>query len=56
LPESAQAKVLDFVRFLKSRTGADDAESSAMSLEQAVRRMETEPDLYSDSDLKEHFE
>jgi len=56
LPESAQAEVLDFVEFLKTRTRtAEDAEWSAFSLAQAMRGMEDEPSPYSESDLKEAF-
>ena len=56
LPESAQAEVLDFVEFLKAKTRtAEDADWSALSLAQAMRGMEDEPSLYSESDLKEIF-
>jgi hypothetical protein len=56
LPESAQAEVLDFVEFLKSRTRkADDAQWSAFSIEQAIRGMESEPELYSEKEIKEAF-
>jgi hypothetical protein len=56
LPESAQAEVLDFVEFLKNKTRtAEDADWSAFSLAQAMRGMEAEPSLYSESDLKEVF-
>lgn len=56
LPELAQAEVLDFVQFLKGKTAAEDADWSAMSLAQAMRGMEAEPDLYSEGNIKEHFE
>jgi len=55
LPETMQAQVLDFVQFLKSRTSPEDADWSILSLAQAMRGMDSEPDLYSESDLKEHF-
>jgi hypothetical protein len=56
LPESAQAEVLDFVEFLKSKHGsAEDAEWSALSIMQALRGMDSEPNLYSEQDLKETF-
>ncbi len=56
LPAAAQAEVLDFVEFLKSKTApAEDADWSAFSLTQAMRGLETEPDLYSETDLKERF-
>ena len=57
LPESAQAEVLDFVEFLKSKSQNEErADWSAFSLQQAMRDMENETDLYSDGDLKEVFE
>ena len=56
LPESTQAEVLDFVRFLKSKaTTGEDADWSAFSLGQAMRGLEDEPSLYSEQDLKEVF-
>jgi hypothetical protein len=54
LPESAQAEVLDFIEFLKTKTqAAEDADWSALSLAQAMRGMETETESYSPDDLKE---
>jgi len=56
LPVSAQAEVVDFVEFLKVKTRNEEhAEWTAVSLAQAMRGMENEPDLYHENDLKEVF-
>lgn len=61
LPDTCQQEVLDFVAFLEQRYGnlsethADWSERqfTAMSVDQAMRGMEDEPELYSEDDLKE---
>jgi len=53
LPESKKAEVLDFVEYLKSKTG--EKEWSAFSLSSAMRGMEDQISLYSLEDLKESF-
>ena len=60
LPEAAQREVLDFVEFLRSRTGPDegqegDASWRDFSLASAMRGMEDEPTPYTSADLKEAF-
>lgn len=65
LPDVYQREVLDFVAFLEQRYGnvgsqghGDWAESQfqAMSVDQAMRGMEDEQDLYSEEDLKERWQ
>jgi hypothetical protein len=65
LPAYRQQEVMDFVTFLEQRYGAaatdDQADWSeqhfqAMSIEQAMRGLEDEPDLYSEDDLKERWQ
>jgi hypothetical protein len=61
LPEPLQAEVLDFVELLIAKTSGDFREQEnqhwmRFSLESALRDMESEPDLYSDKDLKERFQ
>ncbi|RPJ17092.1 MAG: DUF2281 domain-containing protein [Desulfobacteraceae bacterium] len=53
LPESKKAEVLDFVEYLKSKTG--EKEWSEFSLSSAMRGMEDQISLYSLEDLKESF-
>ena len=66
LPEVRQQEVMDFVTFLEQRYGqTDPAEAEqldwseqqfrAMSIEQEMRDVEAEPDLYSEADLKERW-
>ena len=63
LPSMQQQEVIDFVAFLEQRYGRQDsahdewtnAQFKAMSIEQAMRGLENEPDIYSDSDLKERW-
>ncbi|AXY43648.1 DUF2281 domain-containing protein [Halomonas sp. JS92-SW72] len=66
LPEVRQQEVMDFVTFLEQRYGqADPAEAEqldwsekqfrSMSIEQAMRDVEAEPDLYSEDDLNERW-
>ena len=60
LPALAQREVLDFVEFLRSRTGPDavrenDTAWYDFSLGSAMRGMEEEITLYSAADLKESF-
>ncbi len=64
LPIDKQAEVFDFVDYLATRfarpTARDpvewtDQDFSRLSMAQAMRGMEQEPNLYSDADLKEHW-
>ena len=56
LPESAQAEVLDFIEFLKTKSENEErGDWTAFSVTQAMRGMEAEPDLYSENDVKERF-
>lgn len=60
LPESAQQKVLDFVKSLESRRtetaqSEEDAGWSDLSLACAMRDMGDEESLYTLADLKETF-
>lgn len=57
--------MLDFVAFLEQRYGDEqDAEQAdwsdqqfrTLSVEQAMRGLEDEPDLYSEDDLKERWQ
>ncbi|MFW6157838.1 MAG: DUF2281 domain-containing protein [Planctomycetota bacterium] len=59
-PEPLQEEVLDFVRFLESKSGArsvaeEREEWLAGSLANAMRGLEDEPELYSVDDLREVF-
>lgn len=64
LPAHRQQEVFNFVTFLEQRYGAAKEEQAdwpeksfqAMSIEQAMRELEDEPDLYSEEDLKEHWQ
>ena len=65
LPTVRQQEVMDFVAFLEERYGkapenveADWTENQfqAMSLDQAMRGLEDEPELYSEDDLKERWQ
>ncbi|MBB3332666.1 hypothetical protein BDK63_003566 [Halomonas campaniensis] len=67
LPESRQQEVMDFVAFLEQRYGqAEPAEAEqldwskrqfrTLSVEQAMRDAEEEPDLYSEDDLRERWQ
>lgn len=60
LPDSAQKEVLDFVEFLRSRSGQtaageEDRDWSDFSLTSAMRGMEGEQTQYTEADLKEVF-
>ena len=69
LPHDKQVEVLDFVDYLVSRFSRhNEAEAneteiapwseqdfSVLSASQALRGMESEPDLYTHTDLKEHW-
>ncbi|MBI4209379.1 MAG: DUF2281 domain-containing protein [Deltaproteobacteria bacterium] len=60
LSESAQAEVLDFIEFLRSkktsRNAASNSEWSSLSLTSAMRGMEKEKSpQYNLKDLKEKF-
>lgn len=67
LPEVRQQEVMDFVTFLERRYGQTDPGEAeqldwseqqfhAMSIDQAMRDTEAEPDLYSEDDLKERWQ
>ena len=65
LPPSRQQEVIDFVAFLEQRYGTDlpdetsewsDAQFKAMSIRQAMREIEDEPDIYTEDDLKERWQ
>nr|WP_299241697.1 DUF2281 domain-containing protein [uncultured Halomonas sp.] len=67
LPVLRQQEVLDFVAFLEQRYGqsatsvADqegwsEGQYKAMSVDQAMRGLADEPDLYSEDDLKERWQ
>lgn len=53
LPESKKAEVLDFVEYLKNKTGDEDW--SDLSLSSAMHGMEDEDSPYSLDDLQESF-
>lgn len=58
LPERFQVEVLNFVEFIETKSSPIDRESAewgAASLAEAMRGLETEPSIYSTSDLKEVF-
>ena len=58
LPDVVQAEVLDFVKYLESKTNAGKNEETdwcGLSLSQAMRGMESEASPYSTDDLKETF-
>ncbi|MCK7545313.1 DUF2281 domain-containing protein [Marinobacter bryozoorum] len=64
LPPSCQQEVLDFVAFLEQRYGHpandeqldwSDKQFKDMSVQQAMRGIEDEPDLYTAGDLKERW-
>ena len=56
LKEEDQTEVLDFVEVLKSRKHVEkDKEFKDFSLQNAMRGMEDEPDIYDLSDLKDRF-
>jgi len=60
LPEDAQAEVLDFIEFIKTRKVGegerrDDAEWATFSLASAMRGTEDEQSPYTLDDLKESF-
>lgn len=67
LPTFRQQEVLDFVTFLEQRyeqpktapIGQEDwseHDYRVMSLHQAMRGLDDEPDLYSEADLKERWQ
>lgn len=64
LPAFRQQEVLDFVTFLEERYGGAEQDDQAdwsdqqfhtLSVEQAMRGLEDEPDLYTEDDLKERW-
>lgn len=65
LPAFRQQEIMDFVTFLEQRHNdsahteqADWSEQQfrAMSVEQAMRGLEDEPELYSENDLEERWQ
>lgn len=64
LPPECQQEVVDFVAFLEMRYGKgaspkhtdwSEQQFQTMSIDQAMKGLEHEPDLYSDEDLKERW-
>ena len=57
MPESAQAEVLDFVEYLKSKEdrGSDSYKWGDFSLDSAMRGIAEEPSPYGVQDIKEKF-
>ncbi|MGC9387029.1 MAG: DUF2281 domain-containing protein [Hydrogenovibrio sp.] len=66
LPRDKREEVIDFISFLESRYARSDAELKgvapwtgesylSMSLDQAMRGLEDEPEMYHDDDLKERW-
>jgi hypothetical protein len=57
MPESDQAKVLDFLEYLKSKKGRkeEDSEWSQFSLDSAMKGIEEDPSPYGIEDIKEKF-
>ena len=64
LPPARQQEVIDFAAFLEQRYGDNSKTKQAewtekdfktMSVEQAIRGIEDEPKLYSDSDIPERW-
>jgi hypothetical protein len=57
MPESAQAEVLDFVEYLKSKEdgGGDSYKWGDFSLDSAMRSVAEEPSPYELRDIKEKF-
>ncbi|MEH6561518.1 MAG: DUF2281 domain-containing protein [Marinobacter sp.] len=62
LPSMRQQEVMDFVLFLDQQDKASshsewsDQAFQAMSVDQAMRGLEDEPEIYSEDDLKEHWQ
>ncbi|PSF12249.1 DUF2281 domain-containing protein [Marinobacter fuscus] len=65
LPVMRQREVMDFVLFLGEQCKRDnvgvhsdwsDRDYQAMSVEQAMRGMEDEPELYNEDDLQEPWQ
>jgi len=64
LPPARQQEALDFAAFLEQRYGEEnqatlagwsEQEFMTMSVEQAMRGIEDEPELYSEGDIQEHW-
>lgn len=53
LPEDKKAEVLDFVKYLRSKT--EEKDWSKLSMSSSMRGMENEDTPYSLADLKESF-
>lgn len=65
LPEDKQAEVFDFVEFLNARFSRPvalqfsdwrDKEFASLSMTQAMRSIEDEPQLYTEADLTERWQ
>ncbi len=65
LPPARQQEVIDFAAFLEQRYGSTkqtsqvnwtEQEFSAMSIEQAMRGVADEPELYSEDDIQERWQ
>jgi len=64
LPPARQQEVIDFAAFLEHRYGDQartphsdwsEGDFKVMSVKQAMRGLEEEPELYSDDDVKERW-
>ena len=57
MPESAQAEVLDYVEYLKSKgdDGVEGYKWGEFSLDSAMREIAEEPSPYGVEDIKEKF-
>lgn len=60
LPPAYRAEALDFIEFLSKKARHDrddlsDADWSAFSIENALRDVEDEADIYSEADIKERW-
>jgi hypothetical protein len=56
LPETEKAEVLDFIEYLKTKSGKKERKVwNDFSLSSAMRGMEDEPALYSVEDIRESF-
>ena len=59
LPEDVQVEILEYVEYLEGKTEKAKKEKdewSDFSLSQAMKGMESEPDLYSIEDIKEKIQ
>lgn len=65
LPPDRQQEVIDFAAFLEQRYGAgqkaaqntwSEHDFKAMSIQQAMRDLDHEPELYSEDDIREGWQ